>query len=109
MKITLQTKYLKRSEYYLRFMGNFADGGAALELYSTDAQREMRCTVSIGEPPKPGHVWVKDWSENEGLLPGLIEAGVLHPTPTRVARSGFVDVFEHKLTDAALQHLGVLA
>lgn len=30
--------------------------------------------------PAPGCIWVKTWSENEGLLEQLVKAGLLEPT-----------------------------
>ena len=39
----------------------------------------------------PNTVFVKDWSENEGMMAALIEAGVVKPTGETV-RSGFVEV-----------------
>jgi hypothetical protein len=40
------------------------------------------CTVSVwlDEPPAPGCIWVKDWSENAGVLKSLTSLAILKPT-----------------------------
>lgn len=109
MNVTLKTKYLPLGDYQLRAVGHYADGGLALELYQ-GGEKQMRCTVCLsGIKPSAGHILVKDWSENEGLLKALTDAGVIDPVPSRVLRSHFVDVFEVRLTEKALSGLGVLA
>ena len=41
------------------------------------------------EPCEPGHTYIKDWSENEGILQSLLDAGIIRDTG-KSARTGFV-------------------
>lgn len=51
-------------------------------------------------PPDEGCVWVKDYSENEGMWDALIKAGVIEST-YRTARQGFVVFKEGRLLPRA--------
>lgn len=48
-------------------------------------------SVNPSEVLKNGHVAIKNWSENEGILNVLIREGVVS-TPSHFIRSGFVDI-----------------
>lgn len=51
-----------------------------------------RATVNIPEHHlNEDEVAIKDWSENEGMVEALVEAGVIHP-PHRHIQSGYVQV-----------------
>ena len=55
------------------------------------------CTVAlVDQPPAEGCVWIKDYSENEGMLEMLEKAGVVQRTG-RVTVSGYVTIPEAKL------------
>lgn len=61
---------------------------------------EPAYTASVCIPddkPQPGCVWIKTWSENEGILDALLEAGVISETTGRFARTGFTHAIECKL------------
>lgn len=48
-------------------------------------------TVAIaGRYPPEGHVFIKDWSENEGMLATLQSAGIVHDTGIRV-KTGYCE------------------
>ena len=68
--------------------GRYQDGGrTAIELMDKeDGGRVAVATVNIPEFDVPeGHVLIKNWSENTGLLPALIEAGIVEVTDIVVA------------------------
>jgi hypothetical protein len=72
-------------------------------------KRKRRCyiaTVSLvpyGAPsPGVGGVWIKGWSENEGVPQALELAGVVRLTG-RTHRAGFVIADHGELTERALQ------
>lgn len=71
----------------------YENGRPALQLVDAeDGSPIAEATVNLPDVPAgPNQVFVKDWSENEGMLRVLTEAGVLKPTGETV-RSGFVDV-----------------
>ncbi len=41
--------------------------------------------LNLPRRPPDGHVWIKDWSENEGILAALQEAGAVQDTGEREA------------------------
>jgi Rieske Fe-S protein len=67
-------------------------GRVALQLIdSYDGSPVAMATVNIHYIElAPGEVIVKDWSENEGMLEALVNAGIVEDTG-RVVRTGFVD------------------
>lgn len=78
--INLKTKYSNcRAE--VTFPGKYSDGSLAIELIDAETyEPELRATVCIadyGYTPPPNHVVIKNYSENEGLLPCLISEGVI--------------------------------
>lgn len=76
----------------------YVDGvSPAIQVYDTDTG-EALCTASVAldEPPREGHVFIKNWSENAGVLEGLQKAGVIGEV-TREVPSGFVMAKECRL------------
>jgi hypothetical protein len=47
-----------------------------------------------------GCVWVKDYSENEGMVKALVGAGVIAPEIMDSQQSGFVTVHAYRLLEA---------
>ncbi len=82
-------------EAVIKRKGYYHDGSLALQAYS-DAGPAYTATVCIHTPPAEGCVWIKDWSENEGVFDALVAAGIIEPTG-RIERSGFVTVPEGRL------------
>lgn len=74
----------------------YGDGSLAVTL--NDKHDEPVATVSAWLPvaPDAGCVWVKDYSENAGVLDQLVEAGVLETTG-RTCQSGFVALPEARV------------
>lgn len=75
----------------------YADGEPKLVL----VDEEDGCVVtvvSVSLPLKPdeGCIWIKDWSENEGITDQLVAAGVVELTGMWV-QTGFVTVHEGRL------------
>lgn len=103
MQIEIETEYCPKGEYELKFMGKYVDGSPALGVW-TDMKPMFRATVCLNEKPAPGHVFIKDWSENEGVLQALVGAGVIEP-PIRSIPTGYVEAFECKLTDPVIRNL----
>ena len=56
----------------------------ALQLFVSDEGfPELLATATTNLPgiiPEPGQVFIKDWSENEGMFASLVRAGVLEDT-----------------------------
>jgi len=76
----------------------YSNGRTAIEL--VDAEDGMPIAVATVNLPdvslKPDEVFIKDWSENEGIMDVLIKAGIISPT-IGATRTGFVIATKHKL------------
>jgi len=79
----------------LRF-GRYHNGCIALALGPEDDPLGVATVNLIGSPPAEGCVWIKDWSENEGVLVSLVMAGVIARTG-RTATTGYVIAHEAQL------------
>jgi len=71
-------------------------GGTAIILGGEDGPIGVATVYLDGQPPASGCVWIKDWSENEGVFDSLTKAGVIEPTG-RTAPTGFVVAHEAQL------------
>ena len=61
----------------------YNNGRIALELTdATDAEPILVATVNLPDKlvPDENHTFIKNWSENEGILDVLIEAGIIQDT-----------------------------
>lgn len=76
--------------------GTYPNGSKALQLLAVDGEPLATATVALDVLPDEGNVFIKDWSENEGILSSLQEAGVVGPV-IRSIPTGFVQAYEVKL------------
>jgi len=78
--------------------GKYAYGeGLALTLTEADGEPLATATVYMRDAePAQGCVWIKDWSENEGMLGSLVKAGVIEPTG-RTTQAGFTIAHEGRV------------
>ncbi len=68
----------------------YADGRPAIALVADDGSPVATATVNVPDIQlDPDEVVIKDWSENQGMLEALIDAGIVHP-PHRSVPFGFV-------------------
>jgi len=101
MLIDVTTKYTK-GRVALSFPC-YQDGGAAIIGDDpTTSERLYVATVNLEIPADEGCVWLKGWSENEGIPEALVEAGVVELTG-RTRQAGYCEAVEAKLSDAALE------
>lgn len=85
----------------VRFLGEmcdvhisqYEDGGApAIWLTTREGEPMAKATCNLSEERlDDGEVFIKDWSENSGMLAALVNARIVEDTGRRV-RSGFVEV-----------------
>ncbi len=83
----------------LLFARYIEDKSVAIRLFlSTTGEPVATATVCLAPewPAREGHVWIKDYSENQGMLDALTEAGIIEPTGVAV-QNGFVTIPEAKL------------
>lgn len=81
-------------------LSQYIDGSPALYAVIDGWEPLLKASVAIEEKPAPGHVWVKTWAENEGLLPVLIKHGILEKQTGRVREVGYGVAIEAKLSGA---------
>lgn len=63
-----------------------------------------KATVNIPDmKPEKDHVFIKDWSENQGMMKALINYKVIHDKPVKAFPFNRVQVYECKLTSKALK------
>ena len=80
------------------YKGTYAEprSAVALQLYSPDPDLQnaltpyMTASVNVGHAD-PDEVAIKDYSENEGILKAMVEAGIVSE-PVRTVQSGFVEI-----------------
>lgn len=73
----------------------YADGVTpALQVTDSETGEPLlTASVALDQPPREGHVFIKDWSENAGVLEALQSAGIVGEV-TREVPSGYVQVKE---------------
>lgn len=80
----------------------YVDGSPALQLYTPSGELVMTATVCLaeyGDMPAPGHIFLKTWSENEGIYEALYAAGIVGEI-SRVIPAGFAQALEVPLKEA---------
>jgi len=90
---------------YVEFTRYPYNGETAIRIFAEDGEPEATATVAIENAPTAhtrNGVWLKGWSENEGVPEALEKAGIVkltgetHPT-------GFCEAVFGELTPAALE------
>ena len=78
----------------------YANGRDALLLLDANTEEPVAyATVNLPDHHiQSGHVFIKDWSENEGMYETLLESGVIKEVVNQI-RSGFVMIKECPLTE----------
>lgn len=84
--------------------GRYGSGEIAIQILNEDGTPEARATVSLVSygAPHPGEfgVWLKGWSENEGIPDALVKAGIVTLTG-RTHSTGYVEAQHAELTEVA--------
>ena len=96
MTIKVNTKYCK-GDVELRF-GRYGNGSTAIQAFQ-GAEPMFVATVALDEMPKKGHVFLKGWSENEGVPQALERAGIVMLTGRKIP-TGYVEAEEAELLEA---------
>ena len=75
--VRITTRYVNE-DMRLTQIGMYQDESPAYALYDKNGEEYATATVCIpGATPPSGHVLIKNWSENEGILESLVSAGIL--------------------------------
>lgn len=77
---------------------NYGNGRIALRLLDEQGMPQLTCTVNLPEEAcPPDEVWIKDWSENEGMRKFLEEEGIISRQVAAMAVTGHVTATRHRL------------
>lgn len=87
--VHIRTKYINQPA--LLSLGEYENGATALSLFDpVDGEPLAVATVNLPhEVPAPGNVFIKNYSENEGMVDTLVRAGVIG-SPIRFLDAGYV-------------------
>ena len=93
MKIS--AKYIDEENAWVR-RATYPNGSTALSLLTPDGEILAVATVALDILPDEGNIFIKNWSENEGILESLQGAGFVGPV-IREVPTGFVRAQEVKI------------
>lgn len=99
MKIidNFETKNVERQNVIVETSRNYSNGRTCIQIMSTRGAPLMVASVNLPDDDLPdGHVFIKDYSENEGVADALVKAGFIEPTDV-VINQGFVSIRMYKL------------
>lgn len=60
--------------------GRYPNGSPAWQFIDDDGQPLMKVTLAADIKPKPGYIFIKDYSENAGIMAALVAAGIVKDT-----------------------------
>jgi hypothetical protein len=85
-------------------LARYRNGQRAIELIDpfTGESIAVATVCLVDETTEFDEVFIKDYSENEGMTKTLIYAGIIKPEVIKVVESGFVSISKYKLTYKAL-------
>jgi len=95
MRVKIKTKYIDE-ECEIR-KTPYSSGRVALHLVTSAGEHVAVATVHLPDLPlEDGYTFIKDYSENEGLLKALQDAGVIGPV-VDIVHLGYVDAYKVKV------------
>jgi hypothetical protein len=78
----------------------YRNGQTVIELCDDDSwygQRYATASIALTEMHPEGCAWIKDYSENEGMVDALVDGGVIAPEPVMTVHTGYVQVSAYRL------------
>jgi len=94
MKVHIKSKHCNE-DVILRF-GFYANNTTAIQALSLQGEPMFKATVALNEKPAEGCVFLKGWSENEGIPEALVKAGIVRLTGRKV-KAGYCEAIEAEL------------
>jgi len=94
--IDVKSKYI--NEMVELVFAHYANDSVAIKGISLDGEPMFTATVALDEKPSEGCVFLKGWSENEGIPEALVKAGIVELTGRRV-KTGYCEAVEAKLLE----------
>lgn len=94
MQIHVKTKFCDE-DVELQF-AKYPNGSIAIQAFTLFGEPQFIATVALDEVPPENHVFLKGWSENEGVPEALVKAGIVELTG-RTLPTGYCEALEAKL------------
>ena len=94
--VAITTKYFEGN--VILTPERYHNGQTAIIAYMDNGERAFVATVNMPLPPKGNCVWLKGWSENEGMPAELVRLKLVEFTG-RTAKTGYTFAQEAKLLD----------
>ena len=76
--------------------GKYGNGSVDIQGLSDIGEPLFTATVALDELPNEGCVFLKGWSENEGIPEALVQAGIVELTGRKIP-TGYCEAIEAKL------------
>lgn len=107
-RIPCNIRYNKSDVYVIP--EHYANGRLALQLFDAESDEPVAmATTNLPDHACPTtDIYIKDYSENEGMTTFLINAKIIQRKPTHMVHSGFVTIHRYHLTDRAIEELTTL-
>lgn len=85
--------------------GQYSNGRKAISLQDINNHEPITTgSVNIVDIPCPDDcMFIKDYSENEGMANALITAGFIDPVVLNTVKSGWVDISLYQITEEGLK------
>ena len=114
-QLVCNTAWSKDQEVELH-IEQYMNGRVALQLWSQieDAppgimEPFMTCSVNLPDSPcSSNEVFIKDYSENEGIAQQLIRWEIIEPTPTGFTGSGHVIISKYRFTAGFMMEMAAV-
>ncbi len=94
MEVIIQAKHVKGLMHLEA--GKYGNGTTAIQGFNADWEPEFKATVALDAKPAEGCVFLKGWSENEGIPEALRDAGIVEFTGRKIP-TGHVEAIEARL------------
>lgn len=94
MKVHIKSKHCNE-DVILRF-GFYANNTTAIQAFRLDGEPMFKATVALDEKPTKDCVFLKGWSENEGIPEALVKAGIVELTGRKI-KVGYCEAIEARL------------
>jgi hypothetical protein len=99
MKFTFQSKWIPTTHDAFIHVQKYVTNPNAIRLSIHSESEGLLCVATSNIDnyiPEPGNVFIKNWSENEGVYEALLKANVIGPVIRKIP-AGFTEAYECKL------------
>lgn len=86
--VTFSTRYISAMQVDLN-LGHYGNGRPALQVFDSETEEPIT-TLTVNLPEEDcgeDEIWIKDYSENEGVLPWLLSENLVEEEPMILHRN----------------------